>query len=126
MLQQEVAQRLAAQPGNKNYGRLSVMVQYFCQVAELFTVAPEAFYPIPKVTSTFISLIPHPKIALPAPDLAAFAQIVKLAFSHRRKTIQNNLKNLISKSQLINLNIDPTLRPEQLTITDFVKLSLLL
>jgi 16S rRNA (adenine1518-N6/adenine1519-N6)-dimethyltransferase len=122
MLQQEVVDRLAAQPGSKTYGRLSVMVQYFCQVTKLFTVPPGAFYPAPKVYSAFVRLIPHKKISLPVTDSDMLEKVVKQAFNQRRKTIQNSLKKLISSEQLINLNINPKLRPEQLTVEDFVKI----
>ncbi len=123
MLQKEVVDRLAAQPGTKIYGRLSVMVQYFCQVTKLFTVPPSAFYPQPKVYSAFVRLIPHKKIPIPAKDIKILENVVKQAFSQRRKTIQNSLKKLISSEQLINLNINPKLRPEQLSVEDFVKIS---
>jgi 16S rRNA (adenine1518-N6/adenine1519-N6)-dimethyltransferase len=122
MLQKEVADRLAAQPGTKIYGRLSVMVQYFCQVTKLFVVPPGAFYPVPKVYSAFVRLTPHKKISVPVKDIATLENIVKLAFNQRRKTIQNSLKTLISGEELINLNINPKLRPEQLSVEDYVKI----
>ena len=123
MLQKEVVERLAAQPGNKIYGRLSVMVQYFCFVHKLFTVSPRAFYPVPKVESVVVRLVPHKQISLPANDITLLEKVVKSAFGQRRKTIQNSLKPLISQQQLIQLNINPQLRAEQLSIDDFVKIS---
>ena len=81
-----------------------------------------AFYPIPKVDSALVQLIPHKKIMLPAKNIDALEQVVKQAFSQRRKTIQNSLKAMISKQQLLNLNIDPKLRPEQLTVEDYVNI----
>lgn len=123
MLQKEVAQRLAAKPNNKNYGRLSVMVQYFCKVTKLFTVSSRAFYPVPKVESALVYLVPHKKISLPAKNISALEEIVKLAFNQRRKMIQNCLKGSVSKEQFSNLNISPKLRPEQLSVEDFVKIS---
>ncbi len=123
MLQKEVVQRLAAKPNCKNYGRLSVMVQYFCQVKELFTVSPRAFYPVPKVESALIRLVPRKKILLPAKNISALEEVVKLAFNQRRKMIQNCLKGLVSNKQFNNLNISPKLRPEQLSVEDFVKIS---
>lgn len=123
MLQKEVAQRLAAKPNNKNYGRLSVMVQYCCRVKELFTVSSHAFYPVPKVESALVYLVPHKKISLPAKNISALEEIVKLAFNQRRKMIQNCLKGSVSKEQFSNLNISPKLRPEQLSVEDFVKIS---
>ncbi|MCK4607889.1 MAG: 16S rRNA (adenine(1518)-N(6)/adenine(1519)-N(6))-dimethyltransferase RsmA [Gammaproteobacteria bacterium] len=123
MLQQEVVERLAAKPGNKIYGRLSVMVQYFCEVTKLFTVPPQAFYPAPKVYSAIVRLKPHKEIALPAQNINYFTNIVKQAFSQRRKTIHNSLKSHLSNEQLQSINIDPKSRPEQLTVADFVKIS---
>lgn len=126
MLQKEVVDRLAAVHGNKTYGRLSVMVQYFCEVEPLFLVPPQAFNPIPKVNSTFVRLIPRKNISLPAANLINFEQLVKQAFNHRRKTIQNCLKGLITAEQLTSLGFDLKLRPEQLKVDDFVRLSNLL
>ena len=126
LIQKEVADRIAAQSGSKKYGRLSVMVQYFCQAESLFTVAPESFYPAPKIQSTVIRLTPHAKIALPAKNKELFAQIVKQGFNQRRKTIHNSLKSLISTEQLAALNIDTNARAEQLTINDFVRIANLL
>ncbi|KPJ67460.1 MAG: rRNA methyltransferase [Coxiella sp. DG_40] len=123
MLQKEVAQRLAAKPNRKDYGRLSVMVQYFCGVTELFTVSPHAFYPVPKVDSALVRLVPHKKILLPAKDVSVLEKIVKLAFNQRRKMISNCLKDIVSNEQFRILNIDPKLRPEQLSVGDFVKIS---
>jgi 16S rRNA (adenine1518-N6/adenine1519-N6)-dimethyltransferase len=123
MLQKEVAQRLAAKPNNKNYGRLSVMVQYFCEVTELFIVSPRAFYPVPKVESALVRLIPHKKILLPAKNVSVLEKVVKLAFNQRRKMIQNCLKGSVSEEQFNSLNISSKLRPEQLSVEDFVKIS---
>lgn len=123
MLQKEVVERLNALPGTKDYGRLSVMVQYFCEVTQLFTVKPQAFYPVPKVTSAVVRLIPHIKIPTPARDIKTLEKIVKQAFSQRRKIIQNSLKTIISAEQLSELNIDPKSRPEQLSVEDFVRIS---
>jgi 16S rRNA (adenine1518-N6/adenine1519-N6)-dimethyltransferase len=123
MLQKEVVDRLAAKHGNKTYGRLSVMVQYFCEVESLFSVPPQAFIPIPKVYSSFVRLIPRKKKPLSVTNLANLEQLVKQAFNHRRKTIQNCLKGLITAEQLTNLGFDLKLRPEQLSVDDFVKLS---
>lgn len=126
MLQKEVAERIAATSGTKDYGRLTVMVQYFCQVQMLFTVPPTAFYPVPKVDSAVVRLIPHEKIALPAKNIDNLEKLVKQAFSQRRKTLRNTLKGLITVAQLEQLNIDPQLRAERLTVGEFVKLSNLL
>ena len=123
MLQKEVVDRLAAKHGNKTYGRLTVMVQYFCDVEPLFSVPPQAFNPIPKVNSSFVRLVPRKTHTLQAVNLVNLEQLVKQAFNHRRKTIQNCLKGLITAEQLINLGFDLKLRPEQLSVDDFVRLS---
>lgn len=123
MLQKEVARRLAAKPNNKDYGRLSVMVQYFCEITELFTVGPHAFYPVPKVESALVRLVPHEKILLPVKDISILEKVVKLAFNQRRKMISNCLKGLVSNEQFNSLNIDLKLRPEQLSVEDFVRIS---
>jgi 16S rRNA (adenine1518-N6/adenine1519-N6)-dimethyltransferase len=123
MLQKEVAERMAANPGSKVYGRLSVMVQYFCEVKLLIKVKPAAFFPVPKVDSVFLRLTPHLPIKNPAKNLNKFSEIVKQAFSQRRKTIQNSLQKFISKEQLQSLNINPQLRPEQMSVEEFIAIS---
>jgi 16S rRNA (adenine1518-N6/adenine1519-N6)-dimethyltransferase len=126
MLQKEVVDRLAAQPGNKTYGRLSVMAQYWCKVEPLFVIPPQVFFPIPKVDSSFVCLIPHKERTIAATDVNMLEQVVKQSFSMRRKTIQNCLKGMITLEQLASLNIDGKSRAEQLSVEDFVRLSNLL
>ena len=123
MLQKEVVERMVAQPGNAHYGRLSVMIQYYCQVKKLFIVKPGAFNPPPKVDSAVIRLIPYQTPPWQADDPVLFAEIVRTAFSHRRKMLRNNLGKLINIQQFERLGIDPKQRPEQLSVTDYVKLS---
>lgn len=123
MLQQEVVTRLSANPNNKNYGRLSIMVQYYCQVEPLFSVPPTAFNPAPKVDSAIVRLIPHQQKPHIAKDEAHFAQIVRTAFQMRRKTLRNNLKNNIDTEQLAKLGIDSHLRPENISLKDYVSIS---
>jgi 16S rRNA (adenine1518-N6/adenine1519-N6)-dimethyltransferase len=117
MLQKEVVLRLAAGAGTNNYGRLSIMAQYFCRVDSLFEVPPEAFDPRPKVDSAIVRM---------ALDFKHFEQLVKSAFSQRRKTLRNNLKGIASDEQLQNLGIDPSIRSERLTVGEFVAISNLL
>lgn len=122
MLQKEVAERIAANPGSKQYGPLSVMLQYHCQAQLLFFIGPSAFSPPPKVESAFVRLIPH----LPtfrANDTTKLRNIVRQAFSQRRKMLRNSLKEITTPAQLEQLKIDPNSRPEQLTVEDFVKIS---
>ncbi|BBB14642.1 ribosomal RNA small subunit methyltransferase A [Candidatus Rickettsiella viridis] len=123
MLQKEVVERMVAQPGNAHYGRLSVMIQYYCQVKKLFIVKPGAFNPPPKVDSAVIRLIPYQTPPWQADDPLLFAEIVRAAFSHRRKMLRNNLAQLINVQQFESLKIDPKQRAEQLSVQDYVTLS---
>lgn len=123
MLQKEVVDRMAAIPGTKAYGRLSVMLQYHCEVESLFAVPPEAFDPQPKVDSAVVRLIPYKTSPFERVDVAQLQQLVATAFSMRRKTLINNLKGLISATQLQDLGIDGSKRPEQISVTEYVQLA---
>jgi 16S rRNA (adenine1518-N6/adenine1519-N6)-dimethyltransferase len=124
MLQKEVADRIAAPPGRKQYGRLSVMVQYHCLVERLFGIGPGAFTPPPKVDSTVIRLTPHRREAGDGVfSLGAFAELVARAFSTRRKTLRNALKGLCNAEDFLATGIDPAARAETLSVADFVRLS---
>lgn len=126
MLQKEVVARLAAQPGTKAYGRLSVMVQYHCKVESLFDVPPEAFHPMPKVDSAIVHLIPYQASPYPAVDINALEQTVAKAFAMRRKTLANNLKPLLSAAHLSDLGIDLLARPEQISVMKYVQITKLI
>lgn len=123
MLQLEVVNRLAAVPGNKTYGRLSVMSQYYCNVQSMFEVPPEAFTPKPKVQSAIVRLTPHAQLPYPADDVRTLQSVLRNAFNQRRKTLRNSLKNDLSGEQLEALDIDPSARPETLTLQQFVRIS---
>lgn len=123
MLQKEVVDRMAAGPGENNYGRLSIMAQYFCQVESLFQVPPGAFNPAPKVDSAIIRLTPYKTLPHTACDVKQFEDLVRTAFGQRRKTLRNNFKGLISAEALEAQGIDPGLRPEKLSVADYVGLS---
>lgn len=123
MLQKEVVQRLAAEPGSGQYGRLSVMIQYHCQVDALFDVPPGAFNPPPKVTSAIVRLRPRQQIEQPAQDTAMFQSVVREAFSQRRKTLRNCLKLLLKQHPDVDIPIDLSRRAETLSISEFVQLS---
>lgn len=125
-LQKEVVDRLAAATGDDAYGRLSVMVQYYCRVERLFDIAPGAFRPIPRVDSAFVRLVPHREKPVEVPDVAALSRLVAQAFSQRRKTLRNSLKSVLSAEQIHAVGIDPALRPEQLDLAGFAKLARLL
>ena len=122
MLQKEVVERMAAGPGGKDYGRLSVMLQARCTVIPLFAIGPGAFRPPPRVDSAIVRLVPlaqPPDIA----DQAVFARLVAAAFAQRRKTLRNGLKGLLSAEAIAGLGIDPGARAEQLALDDFVRLA---
>ena len=123
MLQKEVVDRMAAQPNSKTYGRLSIMTQYQCQVQSVMEIGPEAFQPPPKVDSAIVRLIPHKVIKNPVKSLDALNTVCVTAFNQRRKTIRNSFKKLIAADILESLDISPTLRPENLTIDDYIKLA---
>ena len=123
MLQKEVVLRLVAQPGDKNYGRLSIMVQYYCQVEQLFGVPPECFNPAPKVDSAIVRLQPHASIPYVADNIDHLGKLVNAAFQQRRKTLRNTLKHFIDADKIDDLPVDSRLRPENLSVNDFVQLS---
>ncbi|STX27546.1 dimethyladenosine transferase (16S rRNA dimethylase) [Legionella beliardensis] len=123
MLQKEVVERLAAQPGSKDYGRLSIMIQYHCEVTHLFNVPPDAFYPKPKVDSAVVRLTPYAVSPYPPVNLKLLQDLVALAFSMRRKTLANNLKPLISAQELADLAINAAHRPEQIKLIDYIKIA---
>jgi len=123
MLQKEVVQRLAAGPGDNNYGRLSIMAQYFCEVQHLFDVGPGAFKPAPKVDSAIVRMVPYTTLPYPVKDYRTLENIVRESFSMRRKTLRNNLKNTISSEQLEALGIDPSLRPERLGLPEYTRIA---
>jgi 16S rRNA (adenine1518-N6/adenine1519-N6)-dimethyltransferase len=126
MLQKEVVDRICAAPGSKKYGRLSVMMQYYCATELLFDVPPESFDPAPKVMSAIVRLVPHQQPPVEVNDITLLNRVVVQAFSQRRKTLRNSLSKLIEEDAIIALNIDPTLRAEALSLADFAKLSNLL
>ena len=123
MLQKEVVNRICAEPGSKKYGRLSVMMQYYCETEQVFDVPPESFNPVPKVMSAIVKLRPHQKAPVDISDIKLLNKVVITAFSQRRKTIRNSLKTLISEQQLDTLGIDPTLRAESITLAEFASIS---
>jgi 16S rRNA (adenine1518-N6/adenine1519-N6)-dimethyltransferase len=123
MLQKEVVERMAAGPGSKTYGRLSVMLQAYCEVHHLFDIGPGAFKPAPKVDSSIVRLVPHDANALTIRDEERFARIVAASFAQRRKTLRNNLKGLLSEEQIRDAGIDPGVRSETLSVAGFRRLA---
>ncbi len=126
MLQLEVVDRMTAEPGGKNYGRLGIMTQYYSRVEKLFRVPSIAFSPQPKVESAIVRLVPYIELPCPARDTAMLEKVVRTAFSQRRKTVQNSLNTLTDKDMLSSLGIDGSRRPETLTLEEYVNISDLL
>lgn len=122
MLQKEVVDRIVAAPGNKLYGRLSVMIQAFCFAEALFEVPPHAFQPAPKVTSAILRLQPNSQYEQQISDFSLFEKLVRQAFSQRRKTLRNTLRNFCSVTQIEHAGLSPTQRAEELSIAEFVSL----
>ena len=121
MLQKEVVERMVAEPGGKEYGRLSVMLQWRYAMNCLFIVPPTAFDPPPKVESAIVRMLP---IAKPLVcEQHKLELVVMKAFSQRRKVLRNCLSGLFTENQLIDLHIDPTARPETVSVEQFVQLA---
>ena len=122
MLQKEVVERIAAEVGSHNYGRLSVMMQLYFKITPLISVAPHCFRPAPKVESAVVRLIPAKDLPLDPDEHDAFAALVKQAFSQRRKTLKNTLKGVCDSASLHAAGIDPGRRPQELSKHDYVNL----
>ncbi len=123
MLQREVVERMAAPPGSKDYGRLSVMLQFRYRIERLFNVAPGSFHPVPKVQSSIVRLTPWPAHDVPAVGLDAFAAVVTAAFGQRRKTLRNALSRQLTEAQIELAQVDPGARAETLDVAAFVRLA---
>ena len=127
MLQKEVVDRLSATPDNKSYGRLSIIMQYYFQIEKCFEVSPTAFQPPPKVDSAIVVLRPYSDLAkqhgIILKNTDALQTICKQAFQQRRKTLRNNLKEIISSDEISLLGINPSARAENLTLQEFIKLA---
>ena len=131
MMQKEVAQRLTAEPGTKNYGSLSIAVQYYTDAKIAFIVPKTVFVPQPKIDSAVVRLTPQ-KPAKQPQDEQAFMQLVKGSFAHRRKSLWNNLLGIYGKNPatkerlakvLAQVGIEKSIRAERLTISQFIDLS---
>ncbi|MCD6047194.1 MAG: rRNA ((1518)-N(6)/adenine(1519)-N(6))-dimethyltransferase [Gammaproteobacteria bacterium] len=123
MLQKEVVDRLTAVPNTKDYGRLSIITQYFCEVEKLFEVSPSCFHPAPKVTSAVFRL--KPKQDRVKINVEKLEMITQHAFGQRRKTLRNSLASLISAEELLAIGIDPMRRAETLTLNEYIQLTAL-
>ena len=123
MLQREVVTRMAAAPGSKDYGRLTVMLAPLVEVEPLFDIGTGAFSPPPQVVSTFFRLRPLRQPPFPLGDRQAFARVVAAAFSQRRKTLRNSLSGLLSAEAIAAAGVDPGARPETLSPAQFASLA---
>ena len=123
MLQKEVVDRMASEPGSKVYGRLSVMLQAYCTVTSLFDVPPAAFRPPPKVDSSVVRLVPRPAGEIGIADRVLFERVVREAFGQRRKTLRNALQLTCSGADIEAAGLRPDARAEQLQVSEFVKLA---
>lgn len=122
MLQKEVAERICAPVGASQYGRLSIMSQYYCRAELVFIIGPESFDPAPKVESAFVRLTPlQPQRQVE--NFKLFSELVAAAFTQRRKTISNSLKRYFTRAELEALHINPQKRPQELSIEEFIALA---
>ncbi|MDP1619851.1 MAG: rRNA adenine dimethyltransferase family protein, partial [bacterium] len=119
----EVVDRMAANPGTRDFGRLTVMLQYRFSIETLFDVAADAFDPPPKVVSAVVRLVPRAASDMDALDLGLLENVVATAFGQRRKTLRNTLGSLLSADDFNQLDIDPTRRAETLAVADFVRIA---
>lgn len=123
LLQKEVVDRLAAEPGGKDYGRLSVMTRQRCTAQRLFDVGSGAFSPPPRVQSSFVRLTPWRAPPAPVDNQKHFAVIVNQAFSRRRKTLRNALGGLLDRAEIEAVDVDSARRPETLSLSEFAALA---
>jgi len=122
MLQKEVADRISSPEGNSNYGRISAFLQYFFKIDLLFDVGPESFNPVPKVRSSIVKLEPIQRNNLKVFSHGAYELILRQSFKQKRKKIKNNLKNILTLDDFSNCNINPELRPECLSVEDYISI----
>jgi 16S rRNA (adenine1518-N6/adenine1519-N6)-dimethyltransferase len=123
MLQKEVVERMTAGHGSKTFGRLSVMTQFFCQAIPVVEVGPGAFKPAPKVDSAVVRLIPKPVAERADVPVAVLNRVCLEAFNQRRKTLRNCFSNFATATDIEALGINPGLRPEQLPVSEFIRVA---
>jgi 16S rRNA (adenine1518-N6/adenine1519-N6)-dimethyltransferase len=124
MFQKEVAERIVAKPGGKDYGRLSVLCQWRCEAKKLFDVNRSAFTPAPKVTSSIVQLIPRQSFEVSC-DVKDLEKVTAAAFGQRRKMLRSSLRGAFETPEIVlgDLGINPELRAEQLAVNDFARLA---
>jgi 16S rRNA (adenine1518-N6/adenine1519-N6)-dimethyltransferase len=123
MLQKEVVERMVAVPGDSDFSRISVMLQYRFHLEWLLDVPPESFDPAPKVDSAVVRLIPKTFAELDARDPLRLERVVQQAFSQRRKMLRNTMKGILDEAAFAELGIDPTRRAEELAVADYVRIA---
>jgi 16S rRNA (adenine1518-N6/adenine1519-N6)-dimethyltransferase len=123
MLQNEVVERMVAEPSTSEYGRLSVMLQYRFRMEKLLDVPPQSFRPAPKVDSAIVRMIPLPVAEIRVHNEKLYAAVVSTAFGQRRKTLRNTLRSYLHEADFAKLGIDPQLRAENLSVADFEKVT---
>lgn len=123
MFQKEFGERLSAEPNNKSYGRISVLTQYLTELEDLLYLEPNSFRPQPTVESVFIRFKPKKDRHFLSPTSIKLQEITKATFMHRRKMIGKSLKNILTAQQIEQLDIDLSLRPENLSVNDYVRIA---
>ena len=123
MFQKEFGERLSAEPNNKSYGRISVLTQYLTKLEKVLYLEPSSFRPKPSVESVFIRFKPKKDRHILSPISIKLQEITKATFMHRRKMIGKSLKNILTTQQIEQLDIDLSLRPENLSVNDYVRIA---
>ena len=123
MFQKEFGERLSAKPNNKSYGRISVITQYLTELEKVLYLEPDSFKPKPSVESVFIKFKPKKDRHILSPTSIKLQEITKATFIHRRKMIGKSLKNILTAHQIEQLDIDLSLRPENLSVSDYVRIA---
>ena len=123
MFQKEFGERLSAKPNNKSYGRISVITQYLTELEKVLYLEPYSFKPKPSVETVFIKFKPKKDRHILSPTSIKLQEITKATFIHRRKMIGKSLKNILTAHQIEQLDIDLSLRPENLSVSDYVRIA---
>jgi 16S rRNA (adenine1518-N6/adenine1519-N6)-dimethyltransferase len=123
MLQNEVVERMVAEPSTAAFGRLSVMLQYRFHMEKLLDVPPQSFRPAPKVDSAIVRMIPLPAAQITVKDEALYAKVVASAFGQRRKTLRNTLRDYLAEGDFAQLDINPQLRAENLGVAEYTRIA---
>jgi len=123
MFQKEFGVRLSAEPNNKSYGRISILAQYLTELETVLYLEPESFKPKPKVRSVFTKLIPKKDRKIDSPIGIKLQAVTKEVFQHRRKMVGKSLKKILTPKQLKKMDIDLSLRPENITVEEYIKIA---